>query len=775
MKGKSKENLVIVESPAKAKTIQKFLGKNFAVSSSYGHIRDLSPKELSVDIENNFEPKYEIPKEKQNVVSELKKLAKLHKTVWLATDEDREGEAIAWHLSETLNLDEQKIKRIAFHEITKNAIEEAIKNPRKINYNLVNAQQARRILDRLVGYELSPLLWKKVKPALSAGRVQSVALRLIVEREEEIEKFESEAYYKVNAIFEVKDSKGKFHALEATLSENLKSEKEVKDFFAYLLSAEFKISSIEKKETTKNPPPPFTTSTLQQEASRKLGFSVSKTMRIAQKLYEEGHITYMRTDSVHLSNLAINTAKKVIKELFGENYSTPRQYQTKIKAAQEAHEAIRPTYINKREIEGNASEKKLYDLIWKRTMASQMKSAKFEKTVITIVHYNLPDVYSKYKWQAEGEILLFDGFLKLYKEITDEEDTEKDLKLLPKDINENTNVKFRKSTAIQKFTRHLPRYTEASLVKKLEELGIGRPSTYAPTISTIQERDYVRKKTIEGKDRNIKIISLENSKITENIKKEKTGYEKNKLCPTDIGRVVNSFLIKYFPDIVDYNFTAKVEKQFDIIAEGKLNWRKMIADFYKDFHKKIEKTSETAKKEIAGKKLGVDPKTKKTVWAKVGKYGSYIQLGENNDPEKPKFVPIPPNKSISEITLDYALKLLNLDKVIGKIDNKEVKRGIGKYGPYIHWNGKFYSIPKDIDFTDLTLEIAKKIIAEKQKKDKEKIVKQFDEDKDMQILKGRWGNYIKYKGKNYVIPKGLKNKDLTYKDCLKIVKESKKK
>ncbi len=764
-----KKNLVIVESPAKAKTIQKFLGKDYDVKSSFGHIRDLSPKKLSVDIENNFEPQYEIPKEKKKLVSELKKAAKEHETVWLATDEDREGEAIAWHLSEALKLKDKNTKRIAFHEITKDAIKKAIESPRGIDYNLVNAQQARRILDRLVGYELSPLLWKKVKPALSAGRVQSVAVRLIVEREEEIENFKPESFFKLQAVFTFEGTDGKVHELQATLSDNIKTEKEVEKLLDLLKNAGFRILSIEKKEAVKNPPPPFTTSTLQQEASRKLGLPVSRTMRIAQKLYEEGHITYMRTDSVHLSNLAINTAKKVITDLYGAEYSQPRQYQTKIKSAQEAHEAIRPTYINKQTIEGTAQEKKLYDLIWKRTIASQMKSAKFERTIITI-GIQPPQ---KYNWVAEGEILLFDGFLKVYKESTDDEKGEEGAKLLPADISKDTELALKKVVAMQKFTRHLPRYTEASLVKKLEELGIGRPSTYAPIISTIQDRQYVERKTIEGQERPVTIITLSSGKITRKTKKEKTGYEKNKLVPTDIGRIVNGFLIKYFPEIVNYNFTATVEKQFDIIAEGKLDWRKMIADFYKDFHKKIEETTSTAKKELTGKELGTDPATGKPVFAKIGRYGPYIQVGDSSDTEKPKFYPIPPGKSISDITPEYAQKLINLDKKVGKYEGKEITRGIGKYGPYLYWNGKYYPIPKDIDMTEITEEKAIEIINAKIAQDKQRFVKQFDNDPDLQILKGRWGLYIKYKGKNYRIPKEYKGKDLSYDDCMKIINAAK--
>jgi DNA topoisomerase-1 len=764
-----KKNLVIVESPAKAKTIQKFLGKDYNVKSSYGHIRDLSPKKLSVDIENNFEPQYEIPKEKKKVVTELKKAAKEHQTVWLATDEDREGEAIAWHLLEALQLKDKDTKRIAFHEITKDAIKQAIESPRSINYNLVNAQQARRILDRLVGYELSPLLWKKVKPALSAGRVQSVAVRLIVEREEEIENFKPESYFKLQAVFVFEGSDGKVHELYATLSDNIKSQKEVIDFLELIKNAGFKITSIEKKEAVKNPPPPFTTSTLQQEASRKLGLPVNRTMRLAQKLYEEGHITYMRTDSVHLSNLAINTAKKVIAELYGNEYSQPRQYQTKIKSAQEAHEAIRPTYINKQTISGTEQEKKLYELIWKRTIASQMKSAKFERTIITI---GIQPPH-KYHWRAEGEILLFDGFLKVYREASDDEKDDQETKLLPKDLNKNVDLKLKEVLALEKFTRHLPRYTEASLVKKLEELGIGRPSTYAPIISTIQERKYVERKTIEGEERRVSEIKLSDGKISNRTKKEKTGYEKNKLVPTDIGRIVNSFLLKYFPDIVDYNFTATVEKQFDIIAEGKLDWRKMIADFYKDFHNKIEETTTTAKKELTGKELGKDPKSGKPIFAKIGRYGPYIQVGDSSDEEKPKFYPIPPNKSIHDITLDYALKLINLNKKIGTYEGKDITVGIGKYGPYINWNGKFFAIPKKIDITEITEWKAIEIIDEKIEKEQQKFVKQFENDPDLQILKGRWGNYIKYKGKNYRIPKEYKGKDLSYEDCMKIISEAK--
>ncbi len=760
-----KDNLVIVESPAKAKTIEKFLGKDFEVKSSYGHIRDLAKKNLSIDIENNFSPIYEIPDDKKKLVAELKKAVKTHKTIWLASDEDREGEAIAWHLQDTLKLSKDTTKRIVFHEITKNAILEAIKNPRDIDLNLVKAQQARRVLDRLVGYEISPILWKKILPSLSAGRVQSVAVRFIVEREEEIKNFKPVASFKVKAEFSG-SSKGKDFVLSATLSSNLPDEKTAKAFLETCKNATFAITSIEKKDAKRSPAPPFTTSTLQQEASRKLGFSVSKTMQVAQKLYESGFITYMRTDSVHLSNLAIGTAKKVITEEFGSNYSKTRQFHTKSKGAQEAHEAIRPTYIENKSVAGNATEKRLYELIWKRTVASQMADAQFERTTIKIE--NNPK--ANYHWIAKGEVIKFDGFLKLYMESKDD-DTEDEEKaaILPK-IEKNATLSVQQISAIQKFTMPPPRYNEASLVRKMEELGIGRPSTYAPTIHTIQTRKYVVKEDNKnGKTRTILHLLLKNGKIQEKTETEKYGFEKGKLVPTDTGVVVNKFLVENFPEIVDYNFTASVEKQFDAIAEGKIEWVKMIADFYQKFHEKISFTEKNAKKESGERILGKDPKTGKPISAKIGKYGPYIQLGEATDEEKPKFAPMPKEFSISTVTLQDVLKLFDLPRKVGNFENKEITAAIGRFGPYLKHNNKFYSIPKTESVYNVDEKSAVEIILAKREADSKKIVKEFPNDKDLQVLNGRWGVYIKYKKKNFKIPKKYKDKDLSYDECMEII------
>ena len=759
-----KENLVIVESPAKAKTIEKFLGKDFEVKSSYGHIRDLAKKNLSIDVEHGFLPVYEIPDDKKKVVTELKKAVKSHNQIWLASDEDREGEAISWHLQETLKLSKDKVKRIVFHEITKNAILEAIKNPRDIDLNLVNAQQARRILDRLVGYEISPILWKKILPSLSAGRVQSVAVRLIVEREEEIKNFKPVASFKVKAEF-LGSSQGKDFKLEGVLSKNLPDEKTVKAFLEVCKQAEFLVTSIETKDAKRSPAPPFTTSTLQQEASRKLGYSVSKTMQVAQKLYESGLITYMRTDSVHLSNLAIGVAKKVIENEFGKQYSKTRQFQTKSKGAQEAHEAIRPTYIENKEISGNNSEKRLYDLIWKRTVASQMADAQFERTLIKIENNSKADYY----WTTKGEVIKFDGFLKLYMESKDE-DTEDDDKttILPK-IEKNTSLSLQQISAMQKFTIHPPRYTEASLVRKMEELGIGRPSTYAPTIHTIQTRKYIVKEDIQGKTRTVSHLMLKDGQIQEKTEKENYGFEKAKLIPTDTGVVVNKFLVENFPEIVDYNFTASIEKQFDAIAEGKVKWEKMIADFYKKFHEQINFTEQNAKKESGERLLGKDPKTGKPISAKIGKYGPYIQLGEATDEEKPKFVPMPKELSISSVTLDDALKLFDLPRTVGQFEDSDITAAIGRFGPYLKHNNKFYSIPKTDSVYSIEEKRAIEIILAKRQADSKKIVKEFPNDKDLQILNGRWGVYIKYKKKNFKIPKKLKDKDLSYDECMEII------
>ncbi len=759
-----KENLVIVESPAKAKTIEKFLGKDFEVKSSYGHIRDLAKKNLSIDIERNFSPIYEIPDDKKKLVAELKKAVKTHRIIWLASDEDREGEAISWHLQETLKLSKEQTKRIVFHEITKNAILEAIKNPRDINLNLVKAQQARRILDRLVGYEISPILWKKILPSLSAGRVQSVAVRFIVEREEEIKSFKPVASFKVKAEFSG-SSKGKDFVLSATLSNNLPDEKTAKAFLETCKNATFFVASVEKKDAKRSPAPPFTTSTLQQEASRKLGFSVSKTMQVAQKLYESGFITYMRTDSVHLSNLAIGVAKKVITEEFGSNYSRTRQFHTKSKGAQEAHEAIRPTYLENKDIAGNATEKRLYELIWKRTVASQMADAQFERTLIKIENKPKSDYY----WTAKGEVIKFDGFLKLYMESKDDDSEDEEKTAILPGIEKDSSLSAKQISACQKFTTHPPRYTEASLVRKMEELGIGRPSTYAPTIHTIQTRKYVVKEDRQGESRTVLQLLLKGGKIQEKNEKENYGIEKGKLIPTDTGIVVNKFLVENFPEIVDYNFTASVEKQFDAIAEGKIEWVKMIADFYQKFHEKISFTEKNAKKESGERVLGKDPKTGKPISAKIGKYGPYIQLGEATDEEKPKFVPLPKEFSVSTVTLQDVLKLFDLPRKIGNFETKEITASIGRFGPYLKHNNKFYSIPKTDSIYSVDEERAIEIILAKRKADSKKVVKEFSNDKDLQVLNGRWGVYIKYKKKNFKIPKKIKDKDLSYDDCMEII------
>ncbi len=760
------QNLVIVESPAKAKTIEKFLGKNFIVKSSFGHIRDLYKNKISIDIENNFTPIYEVPKEKKKIISELKKLSKEAKTVWLATDEDREGEAISWHLTEELDIPKEKRKRIVFHEITKEAIENAIKTPRDIDLNLVNAQQARRILDRIVGYELSPLLWKKIRKNLSAGRVQSVAVRIIVEREREIKNFTSESFYKVIATFIFNDEKNKTTEIKAELNKQFKEKKEAIDFLNKCINASFKVTDIQTKPSQITPPPPFTTSTLQQEASRKLGFSVSQTMTIAQKLYESGFITYMRTDSVNLSNLAINAAKKEIEKLFGKEYHKSRQYQTKTKGAQEAHEAIRPTYFSNHTIEGTAQEKKLYELIWQRAIASQMQEAKIEKTTITIQHNNSP-----YKFIAIGKVIIFDGFMKLYKETSEEDSENNDEETIIPNISINQNLTPKIIQAIQKYNNAPARYTEASLVKKLEELGIGRPSTYAPIISTIQQRGYVIKTNKSASYRDIEIITLEKNKITEIIKKETYGYEKGKLIPTDTGIIVNDYLLSVFPEIIEYNFTANIEKKLDEIAEGKLHWVNLLKEFYSEFHPKI-KELETSKEKINQERLlGIDPKTGLKVYAKYGKFGPIIQLGESSQTEKPRFASLKRNQLIETITLEEALELFNMPRNLGSYHGHDVIVNLGKFGPYVLYNKKFYSLKKQIDdpYT-ITLERAIELIEEKEKEPKGPL-KVFPENSELSILKGRYGVYIKYNNVNYKIPKNFNWETATYNDIMNIIQK----
>jgi DNA topoisomerase-1 len=758
------KNLVIVESPAKAKTIEGFLGKDYVVKSCFGHVRDLAKKDLGVDIEHGFLPIYVISPEKKKVVSDLKKKAAESDTIWLASDEDREGEAIAWHLVSALDLDESRIKRIVFHEITKPAIFEAIENPRKIDKNLVDAQQARRVLDRLVGFELSPLLWKKIKPSLSAGRVQSVAVRLIAEREEEIRNYKSVSSYRVQADFLLDDEKKS--KITAELNKKFTEKEEAKAFLEKCKSALFVIEDIETKPAKKSPAPPFTTSTLQQEASRKLGFSVANTMRVAQQLYEAGKITYMRTDSVNLSKMALGMAKEEITNSFGKEYVKTRQYTTKSKGAQEAHEAIRPTYLNHRNIDGDNSQKRLYDLIWKRTIASQMSDAILEKTNITIGVSN-----AKEKFIARGEVIKFDGFLKVYMESRDDDEDEDQEGLLPP-VAKGDNMLAKEIVAQQKFTQHPPRYTEASLVKKLEELGIGRPSTYAPTISTIQKREYVIKEDREGIVRQYTLIRLKGQSLTEEIKKENTGFEKGKLFPTDIGNLVNNFLMQYFVNIMDYNFTATVEEEFDEIAAGHLVWNKMINDFYYPFHNQIEETLETSKKVSGEKLLGKDPVSGENLSVRIGRYGPMVQLGDSDAENKPKFASLKKGQSIDTITLEEALELFKLPRTVGEYENSEVIVAVGRFGPYLRHESLFYSLAKTDDPLTIDMERAIELIIEKRKKEAEKIVREFPENADMKILNGRYGVYISYKKQNFKIPKSKDPTELTLEECLSIVKET---
>ncbi len=756
------ENLVIVESPAKAKTIEKFLGKDFQVKSSFGHIRDLAKKNLGIEIEKDYEPQYIIPDDKKAVVKELKKIAKEAKVVWLASDEDREGEAIAWHLMKVLDLDVKKIKRIVFHEITKEAIQNAIKNPRSINENVVNAQQARRILDRLVGFELSPVLWKKVKSSLSAGRVQSVAVKLLVEREREILNFKSESFFKITGLFKT----NKNEELKADLSEKIKSPEKTLKLLEKCKTASYNIIDVVKNPGKKSPSAPFTTSTLQQEASRKLGFSVGQTMAVAQKLYESGKITYMRTDSVSLSSMAIGAAKNVILNEFGEKYLKTRNFKTKSKGAQEAHEAIRPTFMENQDVSGTEREKRLYDLIWKRTVASQMSDAQLEKTTITIDISN-----DEHRFVAIGEVLKFDGFLKVYFESTDDENEEEVKGLLPV-VNKGENVAYNSIQAVERFTHYPPRYTEASLVKKLEELGIGRPSTYAPTISTIQNRGYVVKEDRPGKDREYIAYTLYNNQIKETKKKEITGAEKKKLFPSDIGMVVNDFLADHFNEIVNYNFTASVEEEFDEIANGKLSWSKMIDKFYKPFHKTVETTLETSSRSVGERNLGDDPATGKPVTAKIGPYGPMAQIGSKDDEEKPKFASLQRGQHLETITLEEALELFKLPRDLGQYEEKKVVVSIGRFGPYIRHDSKFTSLKKEDNPYKIELDRAIELIEEKREKDRSKTIKIFEEDKDLQILNGHWGPYIVFKKKNYRIPKGTEAESLTLKQCMEIVESN---
>lgn len=772
------DNLVIVESPAKAKTIEKFLGADFKVMSSYGHIRDLKKKELSIDMDT-MQPSYVIPKEKEKLVSELKTSAKKAKKIWLASDEDREGEAISWHLCEVLGLDEKKTSRIVFHEITKPAILAAIENPRHLDMNLVNAQQARRMLDRLVGFKLSPVLWRKVKPALSAGRVQSVAVRLIVEREREIQQFKSEPYYRVNAIFGLTRQDGSQVEVKAELDKRFTHHDEAVAFLELCRNAEFSVEAIQKKPLKRSPAPPFTTSTLQQEAARKLGFSVSQTMMVAQHLYENGLITYMRTDSVNLSNLAIGTAKEEITKLYGEEYSQPHNFHTHSKGAQEAHEAIRPTYISNTTIDGTAQEKRLYDLIWKRTVASQMADAQIEKTTVTIrISADDPTLAH---FVANGEVVTFDGFLKVYRESTDDDDNNMNTNATDADNNfshhlpvmaVNDVLSRREITSTERFSQGPSRYTEASLVHKMEELGIGRPSTYAPTISTIQQREYVQKGDRKGEERSYTIDTLRGIQITEKTKVEVTGNEKGKLLPTDIGIVVNDFLIENFPDIMDYNFTARVEQQFDQIAEGKEPWTDMMRNFDSRFEPDVEKVINARSEHKAGERqLGNDPKTGRPVFVKIGRFGPVVQIGAADDEQKPQFAQLPADKRMDEITLDEALELFKLPRTVGQFEGSDVVIGAGRFGPYILHNKKYTSLPKTEDPMTVTLDTAIKLIEEKRLQEAQRHIKQFEEDAKLEILNGRYGPYIAYDGKNYRIPKAQHDKaaQLSYEQCMEIV------
>lgn len=767
------KNLVIVESPAKAKTIEKYLGADYKVMSSYGHIRDLKKKDFGVDLKT-FEPQYEIPADKRKVVTELRAQAKKSEAVWLASDEDREGEAISWHLAEVLGLDPKETRRIVFHEITKPAILSAIEHPRHIDLNLVDAQQARRVLDRLVGFKLSPVLWRKVRPSLSAGRVQSVAVRLIVEREREIQQFKPESNYRVTAVFEVPASNGSITLLKAELNKRFATRDEAQAFLEKCKEATFTIDAITTRPTKRNPAPPFTTSTLQQEAARKLGFPVAVTMRVAQSLYESGLITYMRTDSMNLSDLCLNSCGPVISSLMGDEYHQRRTYHTHSKGAQEAHEAIRPTDMNRQTIEGDTREQRLYELIWKRTIACQMADAKLERTTVNIAVSETDEMF-----QATGEVVRFDGFLRVYRESQgdDENANADESKLLPP-MNEGETLQRREVVAQQRFSQQPARYTEASLVHKMEELGIGRPSTYAPTISTIQNREYVVKGDAEGTPRSYDQLTLQSDTISETTQSENVGSNRGKLVPTDIGLVVNDFLMEYFPEIMDYNFTANVEKQFDEVAEGKENWTEMISNFYQDFEPQVERTlNEKTEHRVGERELGVDPKSGKPVSVKIGRFGPVVQIGTPSDDEKPQFANLAKGQSIETITLEEALELFKLPRTLGELEGQVVKANVGRFGPYVQLGKLFVSIPKGEDPMDITLERAAELIQEKRLKEEQSHLKQFDEDPDLEVRAGRWGPYIAYKGKNYKLPKSDAERatELTYDECKKIIEAEAKK
>ena len=760
------ENLVIVESPAKAKTIEKFLGKDYKVMSSFGHIRDLKKKTLSIN-EKTMEPDYEIPEEKRKLVSELKKQVKEAQRVWLASDEDREGEAISWHLCEVLGLDKDNTNRIVFHEITPNAILDAIEHPRHLDMNLVNAQQARRVLDRLVGFKLSPVLWRKVKPALSAGRVQSVAVRLIVEREREIQAFVSDPYYRVSAVFTVPQAEGHIAEVKAELDKRFATREEAVAFLERCRKAQFTVGSVSKKPLKRMPAPPFTTSTLQQEAARKLGYTVTQTMMVAQHLYENGRITYMRTDSVNLSKLALAASRDAITQLWGAEYSHTRNFHTHSKGAQEAHEAIRPTYISEQTIEGTVQERRLYDLIWKRTVASQMAESEIEKTVVTI------DIDGQEeKFIADGEVVTFDGFLKVYHESTDDENQDNEGSNTLPALSAGDLLERKSITSTEKYSQGPVRYTEASLVKKLEELGIGRPSTYAPTISTIQQREYVVKGDKAGEERQYVTDTLSANRIVSKTRTEVAGKEKGKLLPTDIGTVVNDFLMDHFPEIMDYNFTAKVESQFDQIAEGHEEWTSMMRNFDHDFEPTVRKVMNARSEHKAGEReLGIDPLSHRPVFVKIGRFGPVVQIGSADDEVKPRFAQLPSGKSIETITLDEALELFRLPRNIGEYEGDIVTIGSGRFGPYVQHGGKYVSLPKEMDPMTVTLADAIKLIAEKREQERQRHIKSFEEDSTMQVLNGRFGPYITCDGKNYRLPKSLHERaaQLTYAECKEIV------
>ena len=761
------KNLVIVESPAKAKTIEKFLGKDYKVMSSYGHIRDLKKHDMSINT-STLEPEYEIPEEKEKLVKELKTTAKKAEKIWLASYEDREGEAISWHLCEVLGLDEEKTSRIVFHEITEPAILKAIETPRHLDMNLVNAQQARRVLDRLVGFKLSPVLWRKVKPSLSAGRVQSVALRLIVDREREIQNFKSVPFYSVSGVFGVVNADGSQTEVKAQLNKRFKTHDEVLAFLEKCKDASFIVEEVTKKPTKRTPAPPFTTSTLQQEAARKLGLTVSQTMMVAQHLYENGLITYMRTDSVNLSALCTEASQQIVTSLYGDNYSRPRQYHTSSKGAQEAHEAIRPTYMDRTEITGTPQEKRLYELIWKRTAASQMADAELEKTTISIAMSGTSELFV-----AQGEVITFDGFIKVYRESFDDDDNQDEemAKLLPP-LKQGEELQRREIQAVERFSQGPSRYNEASFIKKMEELGIGRPSTYAPTISTIQQRKYVHKGDRTGTERNYTIDTLKGLQIKTTERTEVTGSDKGKLLPTDIGIVVNDFLMEHFKEIMDYNFTAKVELDFDKIASGEEQWKDMVKQFYDGFEPIVEKTINARDEHKAGERqLGTDPKSGRPVFVKIGRFGPVVQIGSADDAEKPLFAQIPSDKSIETITLEETLELFKLPRTVGEFEGSPVVIGNGRFGPYILHDKKYTSLPKDTDPMAITLDESIALIREKREQDQKRHLKVFTEDLDLEVINGRYGPYIAYKGKNYRLPKALHQKaaELTYQECMDIV------